>query len=59
MNNMIQKGQQYIMGTYSQAPIVIGKGEGVYLTDNTGKKYIDMGIIILQLLKRFKNRQRR
>ncbi|MEE0547225.1 MAG: acetylornithine transaminase [Peptococcaceae bacterium] len=42
MNNMIQKGQQYIMGTYSQAPIVIEKGEGVYLTDNTGKKYIDM-----------------
>ena len=39
---MIQKGQQYIMGTYSQAPIVIEKGEGVYLTDNTGKKYIDM-----------------
>ena len=38
---MIQKGQQYIMGTYSQAPIVIEKGEGVYLTDNTGKKYID------------------
>ncbi|MEE0510660.1 MAG: acetylornithine transaminase [Peptococcaceae bacterium] len=42
MNNMIEKGQQYIMGTYSQAPIVIEKGEGVYLTDNTGKKYIDM-----------------
>lgn len=42
MNNMIQRGQQYIMGTYSQAPIVIEKGEGVYLTDNTGKKYIDM-----------------
>lgn len=41
-NSMIEKGQQYIMGTYSQAPIVIEKGEGIFLTDNTGKKYIDM-----------------
>lgn len=41
-NEMIAKGQQYIMGTYSQAPIVIEKGEGVFLTDNTGKTYLDM-----------------
>ena len=42
-NEMIAKGKKYIMGTYSQAPIVIEKGEGVILTDNTGKEYIDMG----------------
>lgn len=41
-NETIAKGQQYIMGTYSQAPIVIEKGEGVFLTDNTGKTYLDM-----------------
>mgnify|MGYP001148077209 CR=1 FL=1 len=41
-NEMIAKGKKYIMGTYSQAPIVIEKGEGVILTDNTGKEYIDM-----------------
>ena len=41
-NGMIEKGQKYIMGTYSQAPIVITKGDGVRLTDNTGKEYIDM-----------------
>jgi acetylornithine/succinyldiaminopimelate/putrescine aminotransferase len=27
-NEMIAKGKKYIMGTYSQAPIVIEKGEG-------------------------------
>ena len=41
-NEMIAKGKKYIMGTYSQAPIVIEKGEGVILTDNTGKEYIDI-----------------
>lgn len=41
-NNMIEKGKQYIMGTYSQAPIVIENGAGVFLTDNEGKQYLDM-----------------
>ncbi|MEE0434958.1 MAG: aspartate aminotransferase family protein [Peptococcaceae bacterium] len=41
-NNMIEKGKHYIMGTYSQAPIVIEKGDGVFLTDNNGKQYLDM-----------------
>lgn len=41
-NEMIAKGKQYVMGTYAQAPVVIESGEGVYLTDNTGKKYLDM-----------------
>lgn len=41
-NEMIEKGQKYIMGTYSQAPIVIEKGNGVFLTDNKGKTYMDM-----------------
>ncbi|MDO4281866.1 MAG: acetylornithine/succinylornithine family transaminase, partial [Peptococcaceae bacterium] len=41
-NKMIEKGKQYVMGTYKQAPIVIESGDGVYVTDNTGKKYLDM-----------------
>ena len=41
-NEMIEKGKKYIMGTYSQAPIVIEKGNGIFLTDNTGKQYMDM-----------------
>lgn len=38
----INKGQEYIMGTYKQAPIVIESGNGVYVTDSTGKTYLDM-----------------
>lgn len=41
-NEMIEKGNQYIMGTYAQAPIVIEEGNGIVLTDNTGKTYLDM-----------------
>lgn len=32
---LIAKGQEYIMGTYKQAPIVVESGEGVYVTDTT------------------------
>ena len=39
---LVAKGQEYIMGTYKQAPIVVESGEGVYVTDTTGKKYLDM-----------------
>lgn len=33
---------QYLLPTYSRAPIVFQKGKGVYLWDVEGKKYIDM-----------------
>ena len=39
---LINKGQEYIMGTYKQAPIVIESGDGVYVTDSMGKQYLDM-----------------
>lgn len=41
-NKVIEKGREYVMGTYSQAPIVIEKGKGITVTDNTGKTYLDM-----------------
>lgn len=41
-NEMIAKGKQYVMGTYSQAPVVIESGDGVYVQDSEGKKYLDM-----------------
>ncbi len=40
-NNTINKGNQYIMSSYARFPIVFDKGEGVYLYDTNGKKYID------------------
>ena len=41
MNEWIERGSKVIMNTYSQFPIVIEKGKGVYLWDSEGKKYLD------------------
>ncbi|MHA2282103.1 MAG: acetylornithine/succinylornithine family transaminase [Promethearchaeota archaeon] len=41
MNEWIERGSNVIMNTYSQFPIVIEKGDGVYLWDSEGKKYLD------------------
>jgi len=42
MNQLVQEGEKYIMHTYGRFPIVLDHGEGVYLYDTTGKKYLDM-----------------
>ncbi|MHA1914662.1 MAG: acetylornithine/succinylornithine family transaminase [Promethearchaeota archaeon] len=41
MNEWIERGNEVIMNTYSQFPIVLEKGDGVYLWDTEGKKYLD------------------
>ena len=41
MNEWIERGSKVIMNTYNQFPIVIEKGNGVYLWDSKGKKYLD------------------
>jgi len=40
-NEWIERGTKVIMNTYSQFPIVLEKGDGVYLWDSDGKKYLD------------------
>jgi acetylornithine/N-succinyldiaminopimelate aminotransferase len=42
MSEYITLGQTYVMNTYNRFPIVIDHGEGVYVYDNKGKKYLDM-----------------
>lgn len=37
----IEKGEKYIMRTYGRYPLVPVKGEGCYLWDADGKKYLD------------------
>ena len=37
----IKRGKKVIMNTYSQFPIVVDKGEGCYVWDVNGKKYLD------------------
>ncbi len=41
MSNTFEKGKEVIMNTYNRFPIVIEKGEGMYVYDENGKKYLD------------------
>ena len=43
MNEYIDRAEQVILHTYNRFPVVMEKGEGVYLYDVTGKKYLDFG----------------
>lgn len=43
MNNYIDQAEQHILHTYNRFPIVMEKGQGVYLYDTEGKKYLDFG----------------
>jgi predicted acetylornithine/succinylornithine family transaminase len=41
MKDWIERGSSVIMNTYNQFPIVIEKGNGVFLWDSEGNKYLD------------------
>lgn len=47
----IAQGDKYLLHTYNRFPIVIEKGDGVYLFDADGKKYLDFaaGIAVYAL----------
>lgn len=36
-----EKGEKYIMNTYSRFPIALESGDGMYVYDENGKKYLD------------------
>ena len=42
MSITIENGEKYIMRTYGRFPVVLDHGDGVYLYDENGKKYLDM-----------------
>ena len=42
MDQIIETGERYVMGTYGRFPLALQRGEGVYLYDESGKKYLDM-----------------
>ena len=42
----ISRSENVILHTYNRFPVVLEKGEGVYLTDVEGKKYLDFGASI-------------
>lgn len=41
MNNYIDKAEEHLLHTYNRYQIVLDKGDGVYLYDTDGKKYLD------------------
>lgn len=41
MANTFEKGQQYVINSYNRFPIAFEHGEGMYLYDEDGKKYLD------------------
>ncbi len=40
-NQVIEQAESAILHTYNRYQIVLDRGEGVYLYDNTGKQYLD------------------
>lgn len=38
----VEEGNKYLIGNYARYPVSFEKGEGVYLYDEKGKRYIDM-----------------
>ncbi|ABX42319.1 aspartate aminotransferase family protein [Lachnoclostridium phytofermentans] len=51
MENIINQQEQVLMHTYNRYPVVLDHGEGVYLYDINGKKYLDFvsGIAVFAL----------
>ncbi len=50
-NNYIETAEEALLHTYNRYQIVLEKGEGVYLYDTEGKKYLDFaaGIAVCSL----------
>ena len=51
MTEYMERGEQVILHTYNRFPVVFEKGDGVYLYDAEGKKYLDFaaGIAVFAL----------
>lgn len=51
MQEYMEQGEEYILKTYNRYPLVLEKGDGVYLYDMDGKRYLDFaaGIAVFAL----------
>lgn len=51
MQEYMEQGDEYILKTYNRYPLVLEKGDGVYLYDMDGKRYLDFaaGIAVFAL----------
>lgn len=53
----IDKGEKYLLKTYNRYPVVLDRGEGVYLYDVDGKKYLDFGAGIAVFALGYQNKK--
>ena len=44
MQELIKKGQKFLMNTYGRLPIVLDKGKGNLAQDVQGKQYLDFWV---------------
>lgn len=42
MNEYMKETNEALLHTYNQFPVVLDHGEGAYLYDTEGKKYLDL-----------------
>ncbi|HHG75603.1 MAG TPA: aminotransferase class III-fold pyridoxal phosphate-dependent enzyme, partial [Persephonella sp.] len=42
MKDFVLEGNRYLIGNYARYPVSFVRGEGVYLYDTEGKRYLDM-----------------
>lgn len=57
MQEYMNRGEEYILKTYNRYQIVLEKGEGVYLYDMNGKKYLDFAAGIAVFALGYQNRE--
>ena len=43
MTDLIETANKHFIPVYQRYPVILDHGEGVYLYDQTGKKYLDFG----------------
>lgn len=55
MQDYMEQSEQYVLHTYNRFPVVLEKGEGVYLYDTDGKKYLDFAAGIAVYALGYKN----
>ena len=42
-NDFMKDADKHLIHVYNRFPVIFEKGEGVYLYDTDGKKYLDFG----------------
>ncbi len=55
MQEYMDKAERYVLHTYNRFPVVLERGEGVYLYDTEGRRYLDFAAGIAVFALGYKN----